>query len=443
MDGEPHALGTTSPRLNAIYNGAPEGAERPATQGLMDPANAIAAPPVRKLRTEVVDPRQSAQPLSRTKPAVPRALSPVHVPVPDSSSRPSPLMLRWPTSKPASKPGAPPPLSKFFGGRLDTKGNGKGKAPVAVESARAPKVAKKPLIVPKKEEGPRAVGRAKQYAGPNAQKSTQDDLTDKYRTCLINGTKGKDGTVAFAGIMRAENRMGDDNVPYAHQRVAVKDLASRKTQFFVLAHDMGTGKTATVIQGIAAEAVMHGRRIKALISAPATTLPQWKDAILDWLRIEPERILVTNELKRVTKEALLGKDIVVVSRDLVSNAYASYMKKYERHHTIDTPFGHRHVSAWDRKGYDGSEPMPPVHPLFDLPTDESAGWSGKWDMFAVDEAYVLGDSNAHPCALCSRPLTPSPPCPPVITCAIRTRAGASRTTRCLSWPPRSCSPRVP
>jgi len=316
-------------------------------------------------------------------------------------------MSRWPTSKPASTPGAPP-LSKFFGGRLDTKGKGKGegKAPVAAEPALAPKVAKKPLVVPRKEDGPRAVGRAKQYAGPNPQKSTQDELTDKYRTCLINGTKGKDGTVAFAGIMRAENRMGDDNVPYAHQRVAVKDLASRKTQFFVLAHDMGTGKTATVIQGIAAEAVMHGRRIKALISAPATTLPQWKDAILDWLRIDPERILVTNELKRVTKEALLGKDIVVVSRDLVSNAFASYMKKYERHHAIDTPFGHRHVSAWDRKGYDGSEPMPPVHPLFDLPTDESAGWSGKWDMFAVDEAYALGDSNAHPCVLCSRPLTP-------------------------------------
>jgi len=279
----------------------------------MDPADAIATPTVRKRRTEVADPRQSAQPLSRTKPAAPRAPSPVHVPVSDSSSRPSPLMSRWPTSKPASTPGAPP-LSKFFGGRLDTKGKGKGegKAPVAAEPALAPKVAKKPLVVPRKEDGPRAVGRAKQYAGPNPQKSTQDELTDKYRTCLINGTKGKDGTVAFAGIMRAENRMGDDNVPYAHQRVAVKDLASRKTQFFVLAHDMGTGKTATVIQGIAAEAVMHGRRIKALISAPATTLPQWKDAILDWLRIDPERILVTNELKRVTKEALLGKDIVVV-----------------------------------------------------------------------------------------------------------------------------------
>jgi hypothetical protein len=291
-----------------------------------------AAPPIRKRCVETADPRADAKPIARTKPVAPQ--QPPTVPAPTAYvQRFSPLVVRPIPS------GPPPPVIP------------KGKAPM--------------------EDGPRA------------EQSTQDEKAIKYRRALVNGTAN------FAGIMRAQNRMGDENVPYAHQRVAVKQIASKSTSFKVLAHDMGTGKTATVLQSVAAEAVMLERVPKVLITAPTSTLQQWKDTVLDWLRIPESRILVTNELKKVTRGALMEKDLVIVSRDLLSNAYATYMRKYEKHHSIETPYGQRWVSSWDRIGYDGAEAMRPIHVLFDVPDDASKGWFGVWDVFAIDEGVLF------------------------------------------------------
>ena len=287
--------------------------------------------------------------------------------------KPSPLVVR------DRKRPAPPPISSFFAKKII-------KPSPDVPNKPLPKSASNPaqLAVQKKSvpvEGPKAVGLVHQYTGPDAQPSEQDDPSTVYVRRLVNGTDN------FQGIMRAKNRMGDVNRPYAHQRIAVKQIASKKITFYVLAHDMGTGKTATILQAIAAEGVMRSRMPKALISAPASTLQQWKDSILDWLRIPESRILVTNELKRVTAEVMRNKDIVVVSRDLVANAFASFMKKYSQHHQVDTPYGQRWVSSWDRKGFDGAEPIKPVHPLFEL----------EWDMLAIDECHYLRNSDSRWC----------------------------------------------
>ena len=375
-----HDLGTMSTSLNASSkrNAAIPGPEGGPMQ--------VAAPPILK-RQRVGDPRCDAVALAPTKPRAARPPSPVRPPLPDAV-RPSPLVVRA-VGPVAAKPKAIPKLSSFFGDK------GKAKAAPLVIMPRPPKpqskaAGKRPMIVPKPqkppvpEEGPRAIGTAKEFSGPNAQLSEQTKANaDTYLKTMINGTKN------FQGIMRIRNRMGDPNLPYDHQRIAVKQIAKPKTTFYVLAHDMGTGKTATVLQAVAAEAVMLGRMPKVLITAPSTTLRQWKDSALDWLRIPEDRLLVTNELKRVTREVLLTKDIVIVSRDLLSNAFATYMKKFEKHHPINTPYGQRWVSSWDRIGYDGMQAMPPVHALFDLPDCAEDGWFRCWDFMAVDEGTLL------------------------------------------------------
>lgn len=340
----------------------------------------VADPAVRKLQS-LVDPRFNVVALVPTNPLATRPLP--------TAMRPSPLVVR--TAGPvAAKPKATSRLSGFFGDKC----RGKAKAAPLVIMPRPLKphsnvAGKLPMIVPNPEkppvhdEGPRAIGTAKEFSGPNAQISEQTNANaDTYLKTLINGTKN------FKGIMRVRNRMGDHNLPYDHQRIAVKQIAKPTTKFYVLAHDMGTGKTATCLQAVAAEAVMLGRMPKVLITAPATTLLQWKDTALDWLRIPEDRLLVTNELKRVTRASLLSKDILIVSRDLLSNAFATYMKKFDKHHQIDTPYGQRWVSAWDRIGHDGMQAMPPVHSLFNLPDSDDHGWYGCWDFLVVDEGKL-------------------------------------------------------
>ena len=185
------------------------------------------------------------------------------------------------------------------------------------------------------------------------------ESASKYTKILVNGTEGN------PGIMRSRNKAGQFIEPMQHQRRTVKAFSKRSTTFLGLFDDAGLGKTATALQCIAAEKLMLGRMPKVLISVPVAVLRQWEDAIAEWLRIPPDRVLVTNQLKKVTNEALESHDVVVVTKDLVSKAYRTCFSKQEHHHTIQTSWGQRWVSDWDRI------PGAPLHPLYGVLDKES------------------------------------------------------------------------
>lgn len=180
-----------------------------------------------------------------------------------------------------------------------------------------------------------------------------------YTKILVNGTEGN------TGIMRARNKAGQTLEPMEHQRRTVKAFSKRSTTFFGLFDDPGLGKTATALQCIAAEKLMLGRVPRVLISVPVAVMRQWEDAIADWLRISPDRVLVTNQLKKITSEALESHDVVVVTKDLVSKAYRTCFSKQEQHHTIQTGWGQRWVSDWDRI------PNTPLHALYGVESTDT------------------------------------------------------------------------
>jgi SNF2 family DNA or RNA helicase len=236
--------------------------------------------------------------------------------------------------------------------------------------------------------------------GSTAAVSTQEMNPDelKFVETLIKGAKDKrTGETKFQGIMREKNALGQRNLPYTHQRNFVRQMAKRATKAIVGCHDPGLGKTASGLMAYCAECVMQGRRCKMLISVPAAVMDQWYDSLIDWVRDVSHRILVTSRLKEVTEEALLKHDIVILSKDTVGRAYATCFKNYPKHHQIQTGPGLRWVSAWDRIGVFGDQPMPPLHPIFAPPNEEEYGWFGSWDLFIIDEVH---NCRTHDSRLC-------------------------------------------
>ena len=235
--------------------------------------------------------------------------------------------------------------------------------------------------------------------GSTASASTQEmgEMERKFVETLINGTKDKKtGQVKFEGIMRKENLLGQPNHPYTHQRNVVRNIAARKTTAYVVAHDPGLGKTATALMAYCAEACMLDRVPKILISVPSATLDQWQDAVTDWVRINPKKVLVTSKLANVTAHSLLTHDIVILSKDCIGRAYATCFEHYQKHHQIQTGPGLRWVSQWDRKGFqEGPGHMYSLHPLFEPPDDETHGWYGHWDMVVVDEVRFATRTLTH------------------------------------------------
>ncbi|MGZ0214113.1 MAG: SNF2-related protein [Actinomycetales bacterium] len=229
--------------------------------------------------------------------------------------------------------------------------------------------------------------RAKNFAGADAEISKRDKLHKAYCERLLGGlsditlANGKKGP---RGLMSANNMLGEENVPYDHQRIAVKKFVEKGRSFLILGHDMGLGKTATLLQMYASLLCTLERSTvpKAIISVPSATLDQWLDTALDWLTIPRHRILVTTKAAEVTAAKLKTVDLVIVSRDCVANAFG---KCYSRQEVIrETPRGNRKCVEWLRT------PGTQLHPMFAPPSDPAKGWYGKWDMLGVDEAHVSG-----------------------------------------------------
>jgi hypothetical protein len=197
----------------------------------------------------------------------------------------------------------------------------------------------------------------------------QMSAPEEKTTRFTNALTGKSGG---PGILREHTRSekgkaGRPNKPYPHQRKCVKYMLPDEQNRTLMVHDPGTGKTFTFLLLVAAKHVIRrGARQKILVSAPASCLKQWTNAVLDTLHVNPNRILTTNRMRSITAEALDKHDFIIVTRDVLGRAWSSCYKWVHAHHRNERG---NWVSEWDRIA--GTQ----LHPLF----------TTKFSVFGVDE----------------------------------------------------------
>ena len=201
--------------------------------------------------------------------------------------------------------------------------------------------------------------------------SERESLASKYTRAL------RKGTPSTPGILNEYNQSGEDNLPYDHQRKAVRFACS--LDWGVIAHDAGLGKTATLCQLHAAVELCKRGGTSMIVSAPSSTLPQWEDTIHDWLRIPRSKVLVTNKLREVSVgEEVDRLRVLVISRDCLANAYRTCFHLVPEHEQNERG---NWRSAW--------VPIPnaPVHPVF----------LRDWTVMGVDEAHYMRNPDTGWC----------------------------------------------
>lgn len=178
------------------------------------------------------------------------------------------------------------------------------------------------------------------------------------------------------------------NWPFSHQRKCAKRALPDEQRRMLICHDPGTGKTFTFLLIVAAlHTLKGGVRRKTLVSAPSSCLMQWKNAVLDTLKVREGLILMTNKLADLTADAIDAADIVIVSRDVVGRAFSTCHEWVTRHHQNERG---NWMSQWDRT------PGTQLHPLLDV----------AFDLVGVDEVHFLrnpmtGWTKAHE-LICSK-----------------------------------------
>jgi hypothetical protein len=216
----------------------------------------------------------------------------------------------------------------------------------------------------------------------DSQQDQQDQkpLSEQERKALRYVKILQEGANGVPGILSCRDANGEPLRPYPHQRDAVRKIAGKGVDWFVLAHDAGTGKTATIFQTMAAMELIVGGGVTAIVTAPPSTLPQWEETAHDWLNIpdKKEAIVVTNKAKLITEDLLSRVRVLVISRYVLARIFKTcfhYVPKYEKNANGNW------VGKWVRL------PGAPLHPLF----------RKRWDMAAYDEGEL-------PPALCQPPL---------------------------------------
>jgi len=210
--------------------------------------------------------------------------------------------------------------------------------------------------------------------GAGDEGAVQSTKMEEYMETLIGGS------ATFQGVMRRNNKITlRKNVPFKHQRRAVEKWSrhnAKGTGFMLLNHDMGTGKSAVLMQMYAKMSVEKERKIKMIVSVPVVTLEQWRDTVAGWTTIKQERVLVTSDSKNVTAESMANKSIVVLSHICLLSIFKKCYELYPRHHTVPVGRGVKWCSAWDLKQNVDTE-VPALAPF-----------GMEWDIMAVDEAHV-------------------------------------------------------
>ena len=206
----------------------------------------------------------------------------------------------------------------------------------------------------------------------NGHASTREDgeRAMRYVRILQEGANG------VPGILAVNDVNGEPLIPYSHQRQAVKKAAETSRNFMLLAHDAGTGKTATFFQLFAAMELLVKGGARAVITVPPATLNQWEETAHNWLNLKHKGICIvrTNKIKDVDAMMLRRVRVLIISRQLLAMLYKQcweLKKRYEQDERGNW------VNKWIRK--EGV----PLHPF----------WCEKWDLMGVDEAYVAMLSN--------------------------------------------------
>lgn len=209
---------------------------------------------------------------------------------------------------------------------------------------------------------------------PGDGSGVHDTKMEEYVEKLVRGS------ATFQGVMRRNNKITlRKNVPFKHQRRAVEKWSrhnAKGTEFMLLNHDMGTGKSAVLMQMYAKMSVEKERKIKMIVSVPIVTLEQWRDTVVGWTTIKQDRILVTSDSKNVTAESIANKSIVVLSHTCLLSIFKKCYELYPRHHAVQVGRAVKWCSAWDLK----------QNAQTDLPA--LAPFGMEWDIMAVDEAHV-------------------------------------------------------
>lgn len=199
--------------------------------------------------------------------------------------------------------------------------------------------------------------------------SEREDKASRYTRRLQEGLNPT-GECHIPGILAETDVAGEALLPYEHQRQACSMACVKGTEYVVLAHDAGTGKTATFFQIMAAMELCIGGGATAIITAPLPTLPQWESTAHDWLNLpnKHEAILCTNKAERITKSMLEKVRVLIITRHVLARIFKTDWEYSKEHHKNDRG---NWVGAWQIK-YDRLS----IHPLF----------TKRWTLLGVDEA---------------------------------------------------------
>ncbi len=192
------------------------------------------------------------------------------------------------------------------------------------------------------------------------------------------------GANGIPGILSVNDNAGEPLLPYDHQRQAVKKGAGQ-INFLVLAHGCGTGKTATFFQLFAAIEILVKGGAKCIVSVEKGTLSQWEETAHDWLKLRDVKnaILVTNEQKKVTSQAIKDARVLILSAGTLTAIFKTCFAKTEdaRRNERGQP-----VKGWVRKRT-ATGGVVPLHPLF----------MQKYDLFGIDEAHRCRNEHTALC----------------------------------------------
>ena len=266
------------------------------------------------------------------------------------------------------------------------------KAPIDVEGATHPsdkspvlkESGKRPLSsseMEKDTEEARKIQRVE--LDEDERKKLKEDKTSnmaRFQRALMGKVKIENSqgeTVVVQGILRENTRKENGHqaiIPFEHQKTVCKRALQKTVPRLLVCHDPGLGKTFSFLLMVAGMHVKDcGKARKTLISAPASCLDQWLRACLDCLRIPEERILITNQLTKLTSKNIRKHDILIISRDTLRRAFLECHEWVPKHHLSES----RHwMSQWDRKRVSIDGPKVPMHPIF-CPID----------MFCIDEVH--------------------------------------------------------
>ena len=197
----------------------------------------------------------------------------------------------------------------------------------------------------------------------------------------------------FKGLLRTVDSFTDlQQAPLPHQLAAVQQIMQLKdtkpNPFFILNHDLGTGRTSLISQLYSKLSVsphLGGRLPQILLVVSTESLDKWYTTLLKWLDLQECQILKTNSSKDIRKSKVYNKRIILTTQRIIEKLYGRTFQQVDKHHLDENG---KWVSLFDHKGGKQTE-----HGyIFDEDTKKAKirfPFNRQWDMLIVDNAQQL------------------------------------------------------